>query len=50
MAGDIAALIAVGGHDITMDGVSVSDSRTGVRIERGGEAVQDTAHDVQRKM
>ncbi len=27
--------IAVGGHDVTLDGVSVSDSRTGVRIERG---------------
>jgi len=27
--------VAVGGHDITLDGVSVSDSRTGVRIERG---------------
>ena len=27
--------IAVGGHDVTLDGVTVSDSRTGVRIERG---------------
>ena len=27
--------VAIGGHDITLEGVSVSDSRTGVRIERG---------------
>ena len=27
--------VAIGGHDVTMDGVKVSDSRTGVRIERG---------------
>jgi parallel beta helix pectate lyase-like protein len=27
--------VAVGGHDVTLDDVKVSDSRTGVRIERG---------------
>ena len=27
--------IAIGGHDVILDGVSVSDSRTGVRVERG---------------
>ena len=27
--------VAIGGHDVTMDGVKVSDARTGVRIERG---------------
>ena len=27
--------VAIGGHDVNIDGVKVSDSRTGVRIERG---------------
>ena len=27
--------VAIGGHDITLEGVTVSDSRTGVRVERG---------------
>jgi hypothetical protein len=27
--------VAIGGHDITVDGVTVNDSRTAVRVERG---------------
>jgi hypothetical protein len=34
--------VAIGGHDITMDGVQVSDSRTGVRVERGAGNVVAT--------
>jgi hypothetical protein len=27
--------VAVGGHDVSLDGVAIADSRTGVRVERG---------------
>ena len=34
--------VAIGGHDVTLDGVTVSDARTGVRIERGAGNVVAT--------
>jgi hypothetical protein len=35
VTGARVAGVSLGGHDITLDGVAVGDSRTGVRIERG---------------
>ena len=34
--------IAIGGHDVTLEGVTVNDARTGVRIERGAGNVVAT--------
>jgi hypothetical protein len=35
--------IAIGGHDVTLEGVAVRDSRTGVRVERGAGNIQANA-------
>jgi hypothetical protein len=35
ITGTRVAGVSLGGHDITLDGVSVGDSRTAVRVERG---------------
>ena len=34
--------VAIGGHDVALNGVKVSDSRTGVRVERGAGNVTAT--------
>src|SRR4029079_5216775 len=40
--GTRVAGVAVGGHDVTIEGVAVSDARTGVRVERGAGNVVAT--------